>query len=87
MAGCNEWDVRVDEAASDGQREVGVYSVEECMAACSDDLECVGFDLDTRDNPDSCWRHLDENNIKESRIRAQQGVILYILRERCQGIC
>ena len=56
------------------------------MDACLDDLDCVGFDLDERDSPPSCWLHLDENNIADSNIRTESGVTLFILIERCQGI-
>ena len=85
-SGCPDWTILVNHAGSQGQRKVGVYGVQPCMDACLGDLDCVGFDIDIRDNPDSCWIHRRLVNIQFSNIRKMEGVILNILNQRCSGI-
>ena len=78
---CPEWE-KLENQQGDGAVEfTGAENEAECKTACLDDAGCVGFDLDTNTDPDSCWLHGDVDNFTPPKDK--QGVNLYKLVARC----
>lgn len=68
MIACEDSFDREEEVGSnggDGQDDID--ELDDCMDACRDDDECLGFDWTLDDEAETrCWLHTDEDQFKES---------------------
>ena len=78
---CPIWQRFDDRRGTDGQRDEDASTEAECKSSCIANANCVGFDHDTRPNPDQCWLHLSEDNIDS--LVEDDGVNFYQLIQRC----
>jgi hypothetical protein len=77
---------RDDTSSTGGQGQSGTFNdAEDCMDACREDSDCLGFDWTLDEDADTrCWLHFDQDAIDDADIGDTDGVDQYV-KEECGG--